>query len=552
MIGRRFLDIGGRQLHIRIRGAGPAVVLLHQTPQSSRTMEPVMHRLDGFTALAIDTPGFGLSDPARGTDWSIAGLAETLRAALDALGIGRAALIGQHTGATIAAEFARRWPERTACLAADGFTAFTPDEARSILPHQLPRFAPTTDGAHLAWAWARFRDGWMFFPWSDRRLARRRALDLPDPAAIHDGQVMELLRSGESYRAVYPAVFGWDGVAAARGLACPALLAATADDQLAPHLDRLGPLPPGVALMRLPAGDRAGMQAALAGFVRRHGGSADRPAPLTDTPEPGARGYVRLADGRHIAFRRAGRGGAPAHLVLHAAGSASECELAGLTGAEGVIALDLPGHGESDPPAAGWEPAALARDVAACLEALAPGALRVRGRGLGAAVAVELARARPGRVAALRLGEIGPADPATRGAWAARYAGPVVPRWDGTHLLSLWHELRDRELFCPWFDRRHAAARRCEPGLDPGRLAARFFAELRCADRVRANAAWLGWDPRAALADLPCPVELAAVPGDGWERDRPLLLAAAGAGARAVDAAPDGDGLGPLDSAPPA
>jgi pimeloyl-ACP methyl ester carboxylesterase len=537
---RRFVTVGDRVVHLRIAGSGPAAVLLHQTPQSSVTMEPLMARLTGFTAIAIDTPGFGLSDPLPGADWPIPRLAEALRDTLDALGLGRVALLGQHTGATIAAEFAVRWPDRVACLAADGFTAFTPDEARTILPHQLAPFAPATDGSHLAWAWSRFRDGWMFFPWSDRRLARRRAVDMPAPAVIQSWQVMELLRSGESHRAVYPGVFGWDGVAAARALRGPALLAATAEDQLADHLDRLTDLPQGVWLARFPSGARAQILDAMAAFCAEHVRGADpAPAALTDpAPEAGSRGFVRLADGRHIAFRRLGAG-APGWLLLHGAGSASECEAARWSGGP-AVAIDLPGHGESDP-AAGMAPAVLAGDVAACLDALGLGRVSLRGRGLGAAVAAELAILRPDAVSGVRLGELAIWSPAERAAWEA--ARPdIAPRWDGTHLLTLWHALRDAQVFWPWFDRRAAAARRVEPALDARSLAAGYFAALRCADLAAAERAWLDWPAAARLAALPCPAGIAAVPGDGWARDAAALAAACPSG-RVLDADPAGDGL---------
>ena len=63
-IGRHFCQIGGRWLHYRRMGQGPAVLLMHQTPQSSQTLEPLMRLLAPYcTAIAVDTPGFGQSEP---------------------------------------------------------------------------------------------------------------------------------------------------------------------------------------------------------------------------------------------------------------------------------------------------------------------------------------------------------------------------------------------------------------------------------------------------------------------------------------------------------
>lgn len=540
---RRFVQVEGRQVHLRQCGAGPAAVILHQTPQSSVTMEPLMRLLPGFTVFAPDSPGFGLSDPLPGQEWDMGQLAGALAGLLDALGLERVALLGQHTGATIATEFARRWPQRVCSLAADGYTAFSADEARTILPHQLPRFTPSTDGAHLAWAWSRFRDGWMFFPWSDRRLARRRALDMPPASLIHDWQIMELLRSGEAYRAVYPGVFAFDGVAAARQLGCPALLGGDASDQLYPHLDRLHDLPPGVQIARFASGDRAGLWQAMADFTHTHGAGASIP-PETDLhPESGPRAYVRLPDGRHVAIRRRHGAGVPV-VALHGAGASGQVELARLSDDGPVIAPDLPGHGDSDPSPSGYAPKALAADLAACLQALGLARVRLWGRGLGAAVAAELARAHPDMVVSLRLGEMMVLSTDEAAQWTARIVPDITPRNDGTHLLTLWHALRDGEMFWPWFDTRACAARAIEPALDAGFLAIRFHAALRCADLHAAFAAWIDWDARAqlsGLSGLACPVEIAAVPGDGWSRDAELLAGVAGG--TVVPARPDGDGL---------
>ena len=55
------------------------------------------------------------------------------------------------------------------------------------------------------------------------------------------------------------------------------------------------------------------------------------------------------------------------------------------------IAPDLRGHGDSDKPAAGYEPADYARDIAALIKSLGTGPLPVVGHSLGALVAIALA-----------------------------------------------------------------------------------------------------------------------------------------------------------------
>ena len=66
----------GVQMHYRIAGSGPPVILLHPSPQSSRFSVPMALRLaKNFTAIAVDTPGYGQSDPLPGPS------ARTVRAA---------------------------------------------------------------------------------------------------------------------------------------------------------------------------------------------------------------------------------------------------------------------------------------------------------------------------------------------------------------------------------------------------------------------------------------------------------------------------------------
>jgi len=522
-ITRHFVVVGGRTVHYRRIGAGPPVVVLHQTPQSSVTMEALLLLLaPGFTAIALDTPGFGLSEALPGEMWDLPMLAGALADTLDALGLRKVALCGQHTGATIAAEFALRWPDRVSALALDGYTAFSAAEETTILPHQVPPFSASWDGSHLAWAWARFRDGWMFFPWSVPSLATRRALDMPPPDLIQSYQVMELLRSRESYRSIYPGVFAWDGVAAARQLGVPTLLACTADDQLYPHLDRLQGAAANVQIARLPAGARDTLRSMQAEFIAAHGAGEAAPAPpATQHNHAGMRrDYARLPDGRHIAFRQWPGSGALS-VVLHGAGAAGEIDL-DKTGP--VLAFDLPGHGDSDAPTA-WTAAALAADLATACDALKLERIQVIGHGLGAAVAVELARQRPHYVLSLRLAEVAAFSGTERADLHANYAPPIIPQWDGTHLLSLWHQLRDREFFWPWYRRQAAAARRMEPRVSAGRIDALLFAALRCADWPAAHRAWFDWPVEERLAGLDCPVTLAATPGDAWARDLERLMA---------------------------
>ena len=541
-IERHFCRVGGQWLHYRRMGQGPAVLLMHQTPQSSQTLEPLMRLLAPYcTAIAVDTPGFGQSEPLPQADWSMAMLADRMAQFLGELGIAQVSACGQHTGASIAAELARRHPHKVRALALDGLPLFNAAEQSSILPHQLYRFVPQPDGTHLMWAWSRFRDGWMFFPWSQRDLAHRRQLDFPEPALIHSWQIMELLRSRESHLRIYPGVFAWDGAAALREISQPSWVGTPADDQLAPHLDRLPPGLPHVRVERMPMGARAQVLQAQAQWMIAHLPDASAPAAppaqarwITGPGQaPQRRAY---AEGLLVQGWQLDQAGTST-VLLHSAGGSGGCERTRLAWPERggpLITLDLSGHGDS--PGEVLPCDAAARQAHAALQSLGISRFHLRGRGYGAAVgahwALHAAQAGSGQPQSLQLEEVLVCDEITRANWARAYAQPIVPAWDGSHLIALWHSLRDRELFHPWFERQRGNIRSAEPHLEAESLTQSVFAALQCADWVQAHQHWLRWDPLgpqglAAAVDAGVPVQVLAHSGDGWARGLQDWLASA-------------------------
>jgi len=118
-----------------------------------------------------------------------------------------------------------------------------------------------------------------------------------------------------------------------------------------------------------------------------------------------ARRFVEL-DGRRVSYLTAGdSAAAPAILLIHGSGVSAGSwvnQLRGLLTAFRVAAIDLPGHGKSDPiPRASVEE--YAETVAEFLEALGSGPVLVVGHSLGGAIAIALAAQRPHAVTGLVL-----------------------------------------------------------------------------------------------------------------------------------------------------
>ena len=468
-VTRHFVTLGNRRVHYRRAGAGPAVVLLHASPRSSTELaatQDVFAR--HFTTIALDTPGFGLSDPLPLEQPETGDYADALAATLDALGIAEAAVYGRHTGASIALEFAVRYPARCRFLLTNGLPIYSAAQREDRLTRYLSPIVPGFSGDHLIWMWFRFRDQHVFWPWHEQDLAHRAQAELPDLATQHRG-VMELLEAGDAYRVGYATAFRYDSLAALAQLRVPACLGNRPSDSLFRTL----PLYPAGAPVRIfPAGLQDAAEAELA--VLRDVGDWAAPPPPPEAAPPASRTRLRFIG--DVLVRSAGedRPGVPV-LVLHRVPGSSRLHdevVSALGATRPVHALDLPGQGES----ASRDGDALEQWAAAVeevLDALGLQRAHLAAQNGGAAVAVELALRAPARIASLLLDAPIALPEDAREAIAARWLaelGSTTPSREGAHLLRAWHMLRDMELWWPWHAREPAAARATPPRIAPARL----------------------------------------------------------------------------------
>lgn len=118
------------------------------------------------------------------------------------------------------------------------------------------------------------------------------------------------------------------------------------------------------------------------------------------TPDAG----TVVLHGRRVAYRRAGRGGAIV-LVHGIAGTSAtwDAVVPALARGADVIAPDLPGHGDSDPPVGDYSTGAYACAVRDLLELLDVDTATVVGHSLGGGIAMQFAYQFPERVERLVL-----------------------------------------------------------------------------------------------------------------------------------------------------
>ena len=114
----RFIEaISGERVHIMEGAEGAPLVMLHGSGPSALLFLPLMEKLIGVRAIAVDRPGFGLSDPHT---WPTTSRRETavdwVGRLLDGLDLRETALLGSSAGGTWAVWFALAHPERVSRL----------------------------------------------------------------------------------------------------------------------------------------------------------------------------------------------------------------------------------------------------------------------------------------------------------------------------------------------------------------------------------------------------------------------------------------------------
>jgi len=128
------VPVDGARLWYEEAGEGPPLVLLNAGIADSRMWDRQLPALaERFRTIRYDARGAGRSDPARGSYSPRADLV----ALLDALGIGRAHLVGLSLGGAVALDAALEFPDRVASL---------------VLAGARPSGLPSSDRLLAAWA----------------------------------------------------------------------------------------------------------------------------------------------------------------------------------------------------------------------------------------------------------------------------------------------------------------------------------------------------------------------------------------------------------------
>jgi len=113
-------------LRVRVleSGTGPPLILIHGSGMTAATWAPLMPHLSGRRLLALDLPGFGLSDPYDYSGRPLRSHAVAqLRSLLDALELEQADIVGTSLGGMWALNLAAAHPRRVRAVVSIGAPA---------------------------------------------------------------------------------------------------------------------------------------------------------------------------------------------------------------------------------------------------------------------------------------------------------------------------------------------------------------------------------------------------------------------------------------------
>lgn len=227
---------------------------------------------------------------------------------------------------------------------------------------------------------------------------------------------------------------------------------------------------------------------------------------------------------RRVHYLRAGSG--PAVALLHS----SPCSAKVMRPIMQVfgdrfttLAFDTPGFGLSDKlPVAAPSVEDFADALAETLAVLGVDQVAAYGRHTGASIAVEFAARHPQRCSMALADGFAVFAKAYTDEQLDAYLEPIIPIWDGAHLLHLWFRYRDQHAFWPW-NNQTAAGRSDADSPDLDFLHRGVIELLEAGDDYRIGyAAPFRHRALGVIADLKVPVCFGTRPGDSMHKTRAL------------------------------
>jgi pimeloyl-ACP methyl ester carboxylesterase len=114
----QFVDVNGTQVHLKVSGQGPPIVLIHGASGNLNdltfALAPALE--DRFTVIAVDRPGLGYSPAFNPKGETLAEQADVIAAAIRKLGYDKVYLLGQSYGGSVSLQLTLDQPDLVAGL----------------------------------------------------------------------------------------------------------------------------------------------------------------------------------------------------------------------------------------------------------------------------------------------------------------------------------------------------------------------------------------------------------------------------------------------------
>lgn len=469
-----------RQVHYRTKGEGPPLLILHPSPQSSAAMTASLNAFSSLCACyALDTPGYGLSDPMAQAEPTIGDYADTLVEAAGALGFEMFFVYGAATGSQLAIEMAKRYPNRVRFVMLDSNGHISDEMCEQlVLSGYFADVTPRRDGGHLLTYWDMCRHLFFAFPWNSAREADRLGYDIPPPSVIHE-TCLRYLQAGEDYAKAYKVALYTERRDHFDGMTTPTVMTRWVSSPVLSIADELiaSGLPDNVRVLEADHGVEARFSVqieALGAVIAETPSLKADPISKNSLDSNGSklrRAYLSSGESQlHVRINTIND--QPPLVILHGAGrSGAQMESIArqLSDNRHVIVIDLPGHGSSPnlPDGEDITLEAMASPIVLALQERDVEEIDIIGEGLGAAVGAELSRT----IKTRRFTVLDSVPYTKEERETAKAALPdLSPRDDGAHLVSAWGVARDQEFFYPLWDHRVQSTRKGDADLAPSRL----------------------------------------------------------------------------------
>ena len=192
-------------IHYRSYGnkLNPPIILLHPSPLSSAFMVPLLELFgQSHYVIAWDAPGYGDSSKLASADQTLRHYVECLALFMAKIDIDKAIIYGNATGAQIAIEFSKQYPEQTVQLLLENVACFDEQERQAMLAQYFPDLSPQADGQHIQQTWKMVNNLFKYFPWYDESQQAKLHIPLPSTEVLQ-ATFIDYIKAGKQYADAY-------------------------------------------------------------------------------------------------------------------------------------------------------------------------------------------------------------------------------------------------------------------------------------------------------------------------------------------------------------